>query len=362
MQKTIKLFLSFVLLFGLTACSKKHIELKEEYKKEDTAIDVELGDMPSLDVKDYLIENTTEEMLENTELTIHEIKDGNIVSDAIDTSAEGYFLPIGEYQLNLTNESDVLSLKIIVTDTTAPKFIKSTKELEYEEGTEKVDLTAEFEAEDLSELEITCEGEVDFNTSGKYTIRVIATDASENKAEVECVVTITKKTVATKPSEGGSKKPSSGGTNNGNSSNNSSSGGSSSGNDYQPMKDHYRNDFANQVFKLINQKRAANGLPPLSHNGYLQGIANERSVEIVDNFSHDGFQNRFGYTSPYSEIIGEGYTTPADVVYGWMNSPGHRGAILYEKNLSMAASCYVTDDGNYFHWVVLFEYDRNGNK
>jgi uncharacterized protein YkwD len=97
---------------------------------------------------------------------------------------------------------------------------------------------------------------------------------------------------------------------------------------------------------LINQQRAAAGLPALLDNGLLDTAASGLSLEMVA-------QNFFDHTSPsgstmLSRLTAVGYilpntawsigeniaaatgslATPAAMVTAWMNSPGHRANIL----------------------------------
>jgi uncharacterized protein YkwD len=95
--------------------------------------------------------------------------------------------------------------------------------------------------------------------------------------------------------------------------------------------------YANQVLNIVNQERAKAGLPALTTNKTLQAAANKRAQEIVQSFSHtrpDGSScftvlNDYGisYRSA-GENIAYGQRTPAEVMNGWMNSPGHRANIL----------------------------------
>jgi uncharacterized protein YkwD len=91
---------------------------------------------------------------------------------------------------------------------------------------------------------------------------------------------------------------------------------------------------------LINQERQNNGgLPPLMIDLRLVEAArlHSQDMETNDFFSHTGSDgSQFGqriqwagyFYSWASENIAAGYSTPADVVDGWMNSSGHRANIL----------------------------------
>jgi uncharacterized YkwD family protein len=97
--------------------------------------------------------------------------------------------------------------------------------------------------------------------------------------------------------------------------------------------------FQNEVIRLVNQERAAAGLKALSANTQLNKIATLKSEDMVKNnyFSHQSptygspfdMLKQFGVSySAAGENIAYGQTTPAEVMNGWMNSPGHRANIL----------------------------------
>lgn len=366
-MKKFKILLASAMLLSLTACSQPSIQLNDEYKNLKDSVVVEYGEMPSLEASTYLMEDTSEEILKDTELTIHAVSEEKTNEEAIDTSAEDYILPVGDYKIQLAYNDDLLEVPVKVQDTVAPEFKDFTETLSYEQGTEGVDLASLFTAEDLAETTITVEGEVDYNTPGEYKVKVVATDASDNKTEKECTITITAKPVAStggSSGSGSSSRPSSGGsTSSGSASSNTSSGssssggsssssGSSGGNTYVPEPSGYKTDFSQEIFNLINQERVNNGLNELSYANDLQWLANERAKEIIIDFSHDGLINRYGYT--YGENCGKGYSSPQQMMNGWMNSSGHRGAILRETYVRMVTSCYFDSDTNTLYWVVIF--------
>ncbi|MFN8485451.1 MAG: S8 family serine peptidase [Anaerolineae bacterium] len=99
------------------------------------------------------------------------------------------------------------------------------------------------------------------------------------------------------------------------------------------------NDYAGQTAVLINQQRAANGLPPLTIDKRLANAADFHNRWMLQNncFDHicpgepDPLQRMKNAGYPLtsgSENIGRGYVTPSDMVTGWMNSSGHRANIL----------------------------------
>lgn len=107
----------------------------------------------------------------------------------------------------------------------------------------------------------------------------------------------------------------------------------------QPTQPPTEGDFAAQVEQLINQARAANGLPPLRIDVRLRaaGDSHNRWMSEHDCFAHQcpGESSvydrikRAGYAATsVGENIGKGYLDPAHMMDGWMNSAGHRAAIL----------------------------------
>jgi uncharacterized protein YkwD len=97
--------------------------------------------------------------------------------------------------------------------------------------------------------------------------------------------------------------------------------------------------FAYQVVQQTNALRLERGLHPLALNTQLSKTA-QRYAEAMatqDFFSHTGadgstWQQRIlnsGYNfSSAAENLAIGYATPAQVIQGWMNSPGHRDNML----------------------------------
>lgn len=97
--------------------------------------------------------------------------------------------------------------------------------------------------------------------------------------------------------------------------------------------------FEQEVLNLVNQERASAGCAPLSANDKLVTAARGHSDDMAQNdfFSHTGSDgssagdriSREGYSwSRWGENIAAGYTSPASVMNGWMNSSGHRANIL----------------------------------
>ena len=117
--------------------------------------------------------------------------------------------------------------------------------------------------------------------------------------------------------------------------------------------------FEDQVITLINQERAAEGLPDLTKNSKLTTAARRHSADMActDNWSHTGTDG----SQPWDRVSDAGYSwsrvteniaastsqnfSPSSVVNLWMNSPGHKANIL---------------DANVIHIGVGFRYFDNG--
>lgn len=128
--------------------------------------------------------------------------------------------------------------------------------------------------------------------------------------------------------------------------------------------------FALEVLNLTNQERSNAGLQPLSLNPQLNRAAegHSESMALDDFFSHTGADGSTpferiraeGYEyQTAAENVAAGYATPADVVEGWMNSPGHRANILNGSLTELGVGYYylANDTGtiNYNHyWTQVF--------
>jgi uncharacterized protein YkwD len=93
------------------------------------------------------------------------------------------------------------------------------------------------------------------------------------------------------------------------------------------------------VAQLVNTERAKHGCAPLTVNAKLTKAAQAHSADMAAHrtMSHTGSDGSSpgeritaaGYAwSSYGENVAYGYGTPASVMAGWMNSPGHRANIL----------------------------------
>ena len=122
-------------------------------------------------------------------------------------------------------------------------------------------------------------------------------------------------------------------------------------------------EYAQEVIRLTNEERAKAGLPALKVNDKLMQAAAIRAEEITEKFSHtrpngDGMSTVFYEVGldPYKLRPGEncakGSKTPDAVVTGWMNSKGHRNAILNAENTDIGVG--VIEYNGVMYWVQDF--------
>jgi uncharacterized protein YkwD len=113
---------------------------------------------------------------------------------------------------------------------------------------------------------------------------------------------------------------------------------------------------AAEVTDLTNRERARAGLPPLATDTLLTRAAQAHSTDMVVRafYSHtgpDGSQpwDRAASAGSTRRTIGEniacGQRSAAEVVEGWMNSPGHRANILNPKFVDIGIGSVASVDG-----------------
>ena len=113
---------------------------------------------------------------------------------------------------------------------------------------------------------------------------------------------------------------------------------------------------AQEVFKLVNIERMNAGLQPYKYDLRLEKAAMVRAKEIAVKFSHrrpDGTSfdtaiSQAGAGCPSGENIGMGTTNASEVMKAWMDSLGHKIAILSKSNTHIGVGYY---EG---HWVQTF--------
>jgi uncharacterized protein YkwD len=124
--------------------------------------------------------------------------------------------------------------------------------------------------------------------------------------------------------------------------------------------------FEAQVLSLINAERAKKGTAPLTRNTKLDAASARHSKDMACNnfMDHTGSDGSSpwdrmeaeGYTwTNAAENIAAGYSTPASVVAGWMNSSGHRANIL-NGSLEEIGIAYAYKSGTKYghYWTTDF--------
>ena len=117
-----------------------------------------------------------------------------------------------------------------------------------------------------------------------------------------------------------------------------------------------------EVLNLVNSERGRAGLSPLRLHSQLMAAAQAHSNDMArHNFmSHTGSDGsspfdrmkRYGYNFRWAgENVASGYSSPQDVMRGWMNSSGHRANIL-NRNFRDIGIGYAR--GNRPYWTQKF--------
>lgn len=327
-----------VFLIGLICII--HKDTNKIILKNDVFI-YELGEEISADVSDYLkdadsIKNINDYKIVTTDF---EIVDNMLVFNNDEAKT-------GDYNINIVYKKMIKKVIIRVVDTISPEFTNFTDNIKVEQNTEKIDFLKYFEAKDLTDVEITIEGEYNLTKEGEYEITVIAKDSNENQTKKKSTITVykketTKETAGTKQettNNVSSKKEETTLSNNNNST-------SSSANNSSPR---YRKDISDTYITQINAYRKTNGLNELPVTAEAQTEADRRAKELSTYYSHDGAGYGFG------EIIGNG-SIGVDFITAWKNSPSHNATMLREHTVAMAASVYECNDQ--WYTIVSFRMD-----
>lgn len=134
----------------------------------------------------------------------------------------------------------------------------------------------------------------------------------------------------------------------------SHSSSSSSGNyDYD--------EYADEILRLVNKERKKYNRSALTLDSELCDYANMRAEQIVDDFSHDGFdedilelQDMAG-SYDLGENIAKGQTSPANVMAAWNKSSGHHKNIISKDFAHLGVGVHY-ENGKYY-WVQIFSGD-----
>ncbi len=130
-----------------------------------------------------------------------------------------------------------------------------------------------------------------------------------------------------------------------------STGGSSSSSDIDI------DEFREEVIRLTNIEREKAGLDPLVEDSTAMEYAQIRAEELTVSFSHTrpNGESKIVDGMSFLENAARGQTTPEDVVDSWMNSEGHRAALLRDYSdygNRMGTGCYV--ENGTIYWTQEF--------
>lgn len=120
--------------------------------------------------------------------------------------------------------------------------------------------------------------------------------------------------------------------------------------------------YEQQVVNIVNEERAKRGLPALTVQPDLTFAAEVRAREQQQLFSHTRPDGRSCFTVlddmgiPYRSVgenIAYGYTTPSNVMEGWMNSSGHRANIMNAGYRNIGVGFWQDEYGRQY-WAQIF--------
>ena len=109
--------------------------------------------------------------------------------------------------------------------------------------------------------------------------------------------------------------------------------------------------YRQELIKLVNIERENAGLSPYIINDECMKYSQIRAEELVISYSH----TRPDGTNAGYEIITGAYS-PENAVSKWMNSDGHRAAILNANRVYVGAGCHITSNGT-MYVQMYFERD-----
>jgi len=117
------------------------------------------------------------------------------------------------------------------------------------------------------------------------------------------------------------------------------------------------------ILTLINQHRKEVGLGVLQTLDVANTEAQQHSADMVKDrtpFGHEGFENRVadirkvtGFIRGAAENVAYGQLTAAQVVDGWLHSPGHKKNIEGDYNLTGIGTVQREDGVIYFTQIFI---------
>lgn len=113
---------------------------------------------------------------------------------------------------------------------------------------------------------------------------------------------------------------------------------------------------AEELVRLINEYRVANGVGALSLSENLMSVAAKRAVEISTDFSHAGISKYGNYGENIFMGAGDSkYNYASTALAAFKASPSHNTNQLYASYRSIGVGHYITANG-FHYWAVVFSF------
>ncbi len=130
---------------------------------------------------------------------------------------------------------------------------------------------------------------------------------------------------------------------------------------YVVLKGSFNYGYAQEVLRLVNEERKSRGRSALVMTKALTDAAMKRAAEteVVCDATHrrpngEECLTAVPWEGSFGENIAWGYGSPKEVVDGWMESPGHKAAILSANFTSIGIGCFLEDDSAFIRWTQDF--------
>ncbi len=264
MKKLLILTILGIVLIGITGCKKQ--EKINQKEIDDTDNNIVLIDNLDIEINSKINLLSLISKENNAKITSKD--------EIINTST------LGEQELTINyinnNEEKEYNFKINIVDTQKPT-IKYKKSLTTTVGT-KINLLKGVSAIDNSKekIKVNVEGNYNFNKSGEYKLKYVASDSSGNKAENEFILNVKSKSIkdSSNKSTSTNSSISNSTTNNSNSLSNDSSSSSNTNN----------NKIDSEVTKIDKLKKQLIG-KTYTHKDTL---VNDVTIKINDPASYNG--------------------------------------------------------------------------
>ena len=119
-------------------------------------------------------------------------------------------------------------------------------------------------------------------------------------------------------------------------------------------------EYAEKILNLVNKERKRKNRSELTLDSDLCEYANMRAGQLVDDFSHDAFNEDgeledIAGTGWLGENIAMGQTSPANVMSAWNKSTGHHKNIISKDYARLGVGIHY-ENGKYY-WVQIFAGD-----